>query len=169
MTNPYRNVPDHQMWRRAVSRVEPHRLDPAVAPKFQVTPDMKVATAGSCFAQHISRRISALGFNYFVPENGASLDEAERQGRQFGVFSARFGNLYTVHQLDQLFAEAFEGRERAETAWQRPDGASSTRTGRRSSPRATTVPRRWPRLAPGISRRCARCFSVPISLSSPWG
>jgi len=122
MTNPYRNVPDHQMWRRAVSRMEPHRLDPAVAPKFQVTPDMKVATAGSCFAQHISRRISALGFNYFVPENGAGLDETERQGRQFGVFSARFGNLYTVHQLDQLFAEAFEGRERAETAWQRPDG-----------------------------------------------
>lgn len=122
MTNPYRDLPDHQMWRRAVSRVEPHRLDPAVAPKFQVTPEMRVATAGSCFAQHISRRISALGFNYFVPEDGAGLPPDERQARQFGTFSARFGNLYTVQQLDQLFAEAFEGRERAETAWQRPDG-----------------------------------------------
>lgn len=122
MTNPYRGIPDHQMWRRAVSRVEPHRIDPAVAPKFQVTLDMKVATAGSCFAQHISRRISALGFNYFVPENGAGLDEGARQERQFGVFSARFGNLYTVHQLEQLFAEAFEGRTHAESAWQRPDG-----------------------------------------------
>ncbi|NDW01340.1 GSCFA domain-containing protein [Salipiger sp. PrR002] len=122
MANPYRDVPDYQMWRRAVSRVEPHRLDPAVMPKFQVTPDMRVATAGSCFAQHISRRLAELGFNYFVPESGATLDEAERKARQFGVFSARFGNLYTVHQLDQLFAEVFEGRSRAEPAWQRPDG-----------------------------------------------
>ena len=32
MTNPYRGIPDHQMWRRAVSRVEPHRIDPAVNP-----------------------------------------------------------------------------------------------------------------------------------------
>lgn len=122
MTNPYSGLPDHQMWRRAVSRIEPHRIDPAVAPKFRVTPEMKVATAGSCFAQHISRRLLALGFNYFVPEAGADLPPEARAARQFGVFSARFGNLYTVQQLDQLFDEATSGRARAEIAWQRPDG-----------------------------------------------
>jgi hypothetical protein len=40
----------------------------------------------------------------------------------FGVFSARYGNIYTAHQLWQLFDEAFNGRERAERAWLRPDG-----------------------------------------------
>lgn len=110
------------MWRRSVSRIEPHLLDPMVAPKFSVTRTMRVATAGSCFAQHIARKIGSIGFNYFVPEDGAHLSEAERQAGQFGVFSARYGNLYTVAQLLQLFEEAFEGRTRSETAWLRQDG-----------------------------------------------
>ncbi|WP_417744053.1 GSCFA domain-containing protein [Salipiger sp.] len=122
MSNPYHGVPDHQLWRRAVSRVEPHRIDPVVAPGFRITPEMNLATAGSCFAQHISRRISELGFRYFVPEDGAGLTPQERAARQFGVFSARFGNLYTVQQLGQLFDEAVEGRGLAEPPWQRPDG-----------------------------------------------
>jgi len=122
MTNPYSGAPDYKMWRRAVSRVAPFRINPALHPRFTVTPDMKVATAGSCFAQHISRKLSGLGFNYYVPEDGAQLADADRTAGQYGVFSARYGNLYTVHQLDQLFREVFEGRTKAETAWQRPDG-----------------------------------------------
>lgn len=122
MANPYASSHDFQMWRRSVSRVEPHLIDPAVNAKFCVTKNMKVATAGSCFAQHIARKISGLGFNYFVPENGADLSADQRNERQFGVFSARYGNLYTVQQLGQLFREVFDGVQRSEQAWQRPDG-----------------------------------------------
>ncbi len=120
--NPYSNIRDHQMWRRAVSRVDPHMVDPAVDPKFTLDRNDRIATAGSCFAQHISKKLSSLGFNYFVPEAGVGLDDATRGRRNYGVFSARYGNLYTVHQLHQLFREAMEGARLRDSAWRRDDG-----------------------------------------------
>lgn len=120
--NPYRNLPDHQFWRRAVAGVERFRLDPVVATRFRIASGDRVATAGSCFAQHISRRLARIGFNYQVVEDGADLPESERTRRNFGVFSARYGNIYTSRQLLQLFQACFEGRVPAETSWTRPDG-----------------------------------------------
>lgn len=117
--HPYRNLPGHQFWRRSVAAIEPHLLDPVVRTRFGITAADKVATAGSCFAQHISRRLSDIGFNYFVPESGAALDAGVRRERGYGVFSARFGNLYTVRQLWQLFQEAMGERLPQEPPWQR--------------------------------------------------
>lgn len=123
MSNPYKGLPDYQFWRRGVSGVEHHLLDPIVEPRFRIARGERVATAGSCFAQHISKRLSKTGFNYFVTEEGADLSEAERVKRNFGVFSARYGNLYTTAQLLQLFQEAFDlRRSPEELALQRPDG-----------------------------------------------
>jgi hypothetical protein len=122
MSNPYRGLPDHQFWRRSVSGVEHHLLDPVVAPRFKIDREERVATAGSCFAQHISRRLSQIGFNYFVTEAGEGLSEAERHGRNYGTFSARYGNLYTTAQLLQLFQEAFGQRQPLDRVLQKPDG-----------------------------------------------
>lgn len=122
MANPYHGLPDHQFWRRSVAATETHRFDPVVAPKFRIEPDAKVATAGSCFAQHISRRLGEIGFNYYVTEPGAALPPEERARRNYGVFSARYGNIYTVAQLWQLFQEAFGRRDPAERWLRRSDG-----------------------------------------------
>lgn len=122
MNNPYKNLKDHQFWRRGVASVQAHAMDPVVKPKFTISHDAKVATAGSCFAQHISRRLTSIGFNYFVPESGDHLEQEERARQGFGVFSARFGNLYTITQLLQLFEEAFKIRPKQELAWERKDG-----------------------------------------------
>lgn len=122
MVNPYSGIKDYQLWRRSVARVETHLFDPVVNPKFQIDSQLKIATAGSCFAQHISRRLQRIGFHYFVAERGEELAEDERARRNFGVFSARYGNLYTARQLLQLFEEVFEGRDPAEKAWLRKDG-----------------------------------------------
>lgn len=122
MSNPYKGLPDHQFWRRGVSGIEHHLLDPIVEPRFRIGRGERVATAGSCFAQHISKRLAGTGFNYFVTEDGAGLSEAERIKRNFGVFSARYGNLYTTAQLLQLFQEAFGDRRPEDVAFQRPDG-----------------------------------------------
>ncbi|MGE6743773.1 GSCFA domain-containing protein [Allorhizobium pseudoryzae] len=122
MTNPYSKSKPYQMWRRSVTRVEPHLLDPVVNPRFKISKQTRVGTAGSCFAQHIAKKIASIGFNYFIPEAGDNLPEMERRSRQFGVYSARYGNLYTVAQLLQLYEEAFEGRDLSEKAWRRPDG-----------------------------------------------
>lgn len=122
MTNPYAAIESYQLWRRSISRVEPHLFDPVVTPKFRLDKTAKIATAGSCFAQHISRQLQRIGFHYFVPESGEELAEGERVRRNYGVFSARYGNLYTARQLLQLFEEAFEDREPAESVWLRSDG-----------------------------------------------
>jgi hypothetical protein len=120
--NPYRGLGDHQFWRRAVAGVERFRFDPVRSTRFTIQPLERVATAGSCFAQHISNRLAKVGFNYFVTEAGEHLPEAQRKALNHGVFSARFGNIYTSRQLLQLFQACFQGRTVAEDAWQRQDG-----------------------------------------------
>ncbi|MCI4661104.1 MAG: GSCFA domain-containing protein [Neomegalonema sp.] len=120
--NPYRGLADHQFWRRSVALTDRWAFDPVVNPKFRIETEERVATAGSCFAQHIARTLSGVGFNYFVPEDGGGLDPAEAKRRNFGVFSGRFGNIYTARQLRQVFEEAFGGPAPVEDAWQRPDG-----------------------------------------------
>lgn len=120
--NPYQGLPDHQFWRRAVAGIEPFLFDPVTSTKFTIGRNERVATAGSCFAQHISNRLVRHGFNYYVPEAGEQLPEDQRKALNYGVFSARFGNLYTTRQLLQLFQECFDGRTAAEAVWQREDG-----------------------------------------------
>lgn len=120
--NPYHGLPDHHFWRKSVSAVDRHLLDPVVSPKFRIASEDKVATAGSCFAQHISRRLQAIDFNYYITEQDPSLTPAQARHRNFGIFSARYGNLYTTRQLLQLFQQAFDGRTSVEAAWRRHDG-----------------------------------------------
>ena len=92
-------------------------------PKFLIGPSDKVATMGSCFAQPISRHLLKRGLSYFVTEAGDSaLGEHERLARNFGVFSARYGNVYTVRQAVQLFDRAFGHFVPSEKVWKLGDG-----------------------------------------------
>ncbi|MFL6593466.1 MAG: GSCFA domain-containing protein, partial [Luteimonas sp.] len=120
--NPYSDLPPTRFWRRSVASVERHLLDPVVSAKFTIGRADKVATAGSCFAQHIARKLQAAGFNYYVAETPPALPAEEARARGFGVFSARYGNLYTVRQLLQLFKRAHGRFAPREDHWLRPDG-----------------------------------------------
>lgn len=120
--NPYSGLPDHHFWRRAVAGIEPFLFDPVTSVRFRIGEHERVATAGSCFAQHISNRLADIGFNYFVTEAGEHLPQAERRALNYGVFSARFGNLYTARQLLQLLQGCFDGREPEEGIWKTTDG-----------------------------------------------
>lgn len=115
MANPYSGLPDHAFWSRAVAGRAPDQVHPAAQPGFGIRPSDRVATAGSCFAQHISRALTARGYGYLVTEPGP-----EDQG--YGVFPARFGNIYCARQLLQLFQRAYGLYEPAEGAWRTPDG-----------------------------------------------
>lgn len=119
VTNPYRNLPNESFWRRAVARVAPSDIDPVVKARFQLRQTDKIATAGSCFAQHISRRLSASGHRYFVTEEGEDLSSDQRITGNYGVYSARFGNIYTVRQLVQLFDRAHGDFNPVEDVWQK--------------------------------------------------
>nr|WP_314431824.1 GSCFA domain-containing protein [uncultured Brevundimonas sp.] len=120
--HPYRGLPDHQFWRKAVSDVEADLVDPVVGGRARITGEEKIATAGSCFAQHIARALSGSGYNYFVPEAGDGLDPAVAAHRNYGVFSCRYGNIYTPAQLAQLFRRAEGDFTPVDSVWQRPNG-----------------------------------------------
>lgn len=106
--NPYQSLPDHHYWKRAVATPSSAEVDPVVASKFRLTPKDRVATAGSCFAQHISNTLASSGCNYFVAEQApGGMTHTEASARNYGTFSARFGNIYTTRQLLQLLDRAY--------------------------------------------------------------
>ena len=122
-TNPYANLPDFQFWRKSLATVPIDEVDPVTQPVFRVNRTQKIATAGSCFAQHIARTLSRNGFNYFVAEVAPSnMDSAEAHAGNYGVFSARYGNIYTVRQLLQLVYRVFGSYKPEDEYWIRKDG-----------------------------------------------
>ncbi|MDB5311730.1 MAG: hypothetical protein JWO38_5932 [Gemmataceae bacterium] len=122
-TCPYRDLPADSRWAEAVATVPPDRLNPHAPAPFQIDPETRVATAGSCFAQHISRSLAGRGFTYHVVEPAPSwLPDEDRVRYNFAVFSARYGNVYTALQLLQLFEACYCRRDPADALWRRPDG-----------------------------------------------
>lgn len=107
MTNPYLNLEEYQFWKKAMSQIIPGSLDPVTEKKF-IRSDEKIVTMGSCFAQHLSNIVKKNNYNYYIseksPEN-LSADEAKK--KNFEIFSARYGNIYTVRQALQLFDRSF--------------------------------------------------------------
>lgn len=105
---PYSNLPDYAFWHKAVAGVPPFAVDPLIDVPFRIAETDAIATAGSCFAQHISRSLQAMGFHYLVAEEAPeSMSPAERTMRNYGTFSARYGNIYTARQFVQLFDRAY--------------------------------------------------------------
>ena len=120
MRNPYTGRPDTAFWRRSMSARPVADIDPVTSVPFTIGEQEPVATAGSCFAQHIARTLVRRGFSYLVTENPSS--EGDSLARGYGVFPARFGNIYTARQLLQLFRRAYGMFDPHDVAWRRPDG-----------------------------------------------
>ncbi len=122
--HPYQTLPDHCFWRKAVTAPAMDDIDPVVRAKFRIARSDKVATAGSCFAQHIARHLAMSGFNYFMTETAHPLfSERIARDYNFGTFSARYGNLYTSRQLLQLLKRSYGLYTPAEDIWITPDGS----------------------------------------------
>lgn len=105
--HPYLGLNDYNFWYRSMSLPAPGHIDPVV--RSEVIPAAaKVSTMGSCFAQHLSKNIVKAGLNYFVSEQPpAHADPLSTIDKNYGVFSARYGNIYTARQALQLFDRAF--------------------------------------------------------------
>lgn len=121
---PYNDQPEGAFWRRSVAGPKPAQVDPVQGWTLQLARETRVATAGSCFAQHIANRLARSGFNYFVtetaPEDAAAPDIAREFG--YGLFSARYGNIYTSRQLVQLFDRAYGRFQPQEDVWTTTEG-----------------------------------------------
>ncbi len=117
MTHPYHDLEDFHFWHRAVTDPAPGHIDPVVRCK-SIGHSEKIATIGSCFAQHLGTSIAKSGCNYFVTETcAAEVPPAVARSRNYGVFSARYGNVYTVKQAVQLFDRAFGKFQCGEHIW----------------------------------------------------
>jgi hypothetical protein len=122
-TCPYRDAPPTNLWAEAVANVADDRINPHLPPRTRLTPDARVATAGSCFAQHISRALVRAGFRFLTVETAPDwFTEDDRSRYGYEVFSARYGNIYTALQLVQLLDRAFGAFDPHDTVWQAPDG-----------------------------------------------
>lgn len=122
--HPYQSLPPQNFWKRSIAEPPPEQVDPVVRGKFRIRPTDRVATAGSCFAQHIARHLKASGFHYFVAEAANPIipaDLAEAYG--YGLYTARYGNVYSPRQLIQLLHRAYGLFQPADDAWPGPDGS----------------------------------------------
>ena len=114
----YVDLPAHCFWRESVATPPPQAVDPVVGAKFRIARSDRVATAGSCFAQHIARWLASAGFTYLVTETAHPAIGAHFfKDFNYGVFTARFGNVYTARQLRQLLARAYGEFSPAEELW----------------------------------------------------
>lgn len=91
----------------------------AYTKKFDIS-GLKIATAGSCFAQHIARNLRARGADVLDEETAPrwmSTQTANAYG--YKLYSARYGNIYLVRQLLQILQETFEDATFANPVWEK--------------------------------------------------
>ena len=119
---PYNALPDHAFWSRSVAGRPQGEVTPVTHAPFQIERGDRIASAGSCFAQHIARHLAAGGYDYAVTETGyPRMGQRLAAKYNYGTFSARYGNIYTARQLLQLFDRAYGTFVPAEPFWR--DGA----------------------------------------------
>jgi hypothetical protein len=107
MKSPYQGLPPERFWKAGVAGRTAADVTGIYRKKICIDPDTKIATAGSCFAQHVTRRLKQVGYSVLdvePPPPGLTTAVAQQYG--YRLFSARYGNIYTVRQMRQLVQEA---------------------------------------------------------------
>ena len=120
MRNPYRGREPRAFWSGAVA--QRHLADMAdLWDAIALSPEDRIATAGSCFAQHIGNALAARGAHFLdcEPPPPVFADAAEARRFGYGVFSCRYGNVYTARQMLQLAQEALGRRRPVDSVWER--------------------------------------------------
>jgi hypothetical protein len=123
MTNtksPYENQPEKAFWRISTGSRHYAEVQDLWQP-IELKKSDRIATAGSCFAQHIGNNLALRGADWMNLEPAPPIFESENESRKwgYGVFSCRYGNIYTTRQLLQLFDEAFGNRKPSEPVWEK--------------------------------------------------
>lgn len=120
--HPYRRQPKKAFWRNVVQDTYPLDITDWYAKKFPLE-KKRIATAGSCFAQHIGRELREKGFNYVDVEPAPGfLNKAHWLDFGYGMYSARYGNVYTPRQLLQLTQRAIGEFSPLESTWNKGSG-----------------------------------------------
>ena len=120
--HPYEKLPGRAHWKNVSRANHPLEIGGWYTKKFPMS-DLRIGTAGSCFAQHIGRELRANGFRYVDVEPAPHLLSPSRHAAYgYGTYSARYGNVYSTRQLLQLLQRAVGEFQPLETAWPHEDG-----------------------------------------------
>lgn len=120
---PYVSISDEARWAVAVAGRPIANIQPFPEKVFAIDKTTRIASAGSCFAQNIARRLLARGYNYIITEQAPEgMTEGEARAVNYGVYPARFANIYTALQLVQLFDRAYGDFEPQERPWSYKNG-----------------------------------------------
>lgn len=120
MRSPYDNRPSRSFWRTGVVEAPVGPGAELYRPKVRIDRSTRIATAGSCFAQHIGRALRGRGFTVLDAEPTPGELDAETANRfGYGVYSARYGNIYTVRQFVRLVDEAYGRFAPADAVWEK--------------------------------------------------
>lgn len=140
MNSPYINASDTAFWRKSINQ-SIYRFDTP----FKLKSTDKIMTIGSCFARRVMAELKNRDCNVLITEDlhPGTLDlipimcEATlfpfydellnskknnlRAKYNYGIFTARYDDIYNSGQLNQLLHRAL-GKTYQETIWQRQDG-----------------------------------------------
>lgn len=109
--HPYKAAQSHQVWNKAFGLNEFESNNFVTRAKFKIGDADRIATAGSCFAQHIGRYLSDAGIVITYGEKPEPpIDKDSEEYKSYFVYSGRYGNIYTVHQFSDLLDQAFGNR-----------------------------------------------------------
>lgn len=123
-SNPYSALPDPAFWKTAVAGRKPREITGLWNPKFEIQQDQVIATAGSCFAQHIGRALKVRGYNWHDSEPAPLLIRMSKEKSDlfnYGIFTFRTGNIYTVALLKQWVDWSLGNTRAPEEIWQSPE------------------------------------------------
>lgn len=124
VANPYTSLPDNAFWKTAVAGRKPREIVGLWNPKFEIKKEHTIATAGSCFAQHIGRALKVRGYNWHDSEPAPLLMRLNKEKStlfNYGVFTFRTGNIYTVALLKQWIDWSLGKAIPPQAIWQSPE------------------------------------------------
>jgi len=95
-------------------------IGPAWKPKSALERSHKVATFGCCFARHLASALSERGYKWLDAEPAPDIFSPEIKAKyNFGVFSARTGEISTIAALRQWISWAIGTEAPADEIWQK--------------------------------------------------
>ena len=118
MTHPYISLPQTAYWRTAVADRDMMAVTDLWQPKFIIDATTRIATFGSCFAQHFGRELREKGFGWVNAERAPrELSDADASVFGYNLFSARTGNIYTTSILKQWISWAVGATAPPDEVW----------------------------------------------------
>ncbi len=102
MQHPYKNFPDKNYWNKSVGFRDYAEISSLWTPKFTISKKDQTITAGSCFAQHMSKAMREAGFRWLNCEPAPKyLYPDQAKAFNYGIYSFRTSNIYTASALKQ--------------------------------------------------------------------